>query len=151
MRISRGCDLYHIVLKASNVHNCTYHRSLNTTPVEIIFGTKKFTLSKPAWLQEKHSDLKTLETKLQHTNLKKQNQPRIDTDWTNKRVLMKVSNRGKLDPVWEGPYDVISVNSDLGTVQIDKGRSLEWVSVRKLKPLGERDTVVNTTFPISKR
>ncbi len=138
LRMSRGYDLKHVVLKASNVHNCTYHRSLDATPIEVIFGTKKFTLSLPAWLQEKNKDLKKLESNIQNKNMQNLNRSRIGLNWLNKEVMMKLTNRKKLDPVWEGPYKVIEVNQELGTVKIDKHRSHEWVSMRKLKPVGER-------------
>ena len=121
----------------------TYHRVLKCTPTDIVMGCNKLDCSllyNQATLRSIASQTKlTQATKDQNT----ENRQRVPHTYKGKRCLIKIISSDKLQPKYEGPYEVVEENTRVGIVKIPKGKKLRWISIRRIKPFKEEENVVN--------
>ncbi|OWZ16092.1 Pol Polyprotein [Phytophthora megakarya] len=69
-------------------------------------------------------------------NNDRENTKRVDWEYTpGAKVLLRrdAGVQGKALPLYDGPYEVLAVQ-DTGTLTLDKGRYIEKVNIRRVRP-----------------
>ena len=75
-----------------------------------------------------------------HKNNQRENSKRIPHEYKihDKVLLDKGDIKGKYKDKYEGPYRVVQVNNNNGTVRIRQGAVTETVNIRIIKPYYDR-------------
>jgi len=112
----------------------TYHTTLQATPMQLVFGCD-------ALLNIRHEAnwnfICERKQKSIRINNKRENEKRIPyTFMVNQKVLLKTDWTGPKfgrEP-FEGPYKIVSIHNDNGTVRLKKGSVINSYNIRNIKP-----------------
>ncbi|KII65927.1 Transposon Tf2-9 polyprotein [Thelohanellus kitauei] len=147
LRICQNQDLSKSIMLVNTRLNCSFHRILNTTPFELKYNY--------AYLDPLKRQVNKLEEAKQRTlhniqaNEDKVNESRNCTYKykVNSKVYVRSTNTGKLDPRYEGPFQVLDVKDNRLFLKV--GNREEWVNIKRIKPYledGGEDVVPCTTM-----
>ena len=148
LRIYQKHKLELIIGKILNGLRSTFHRVLQTTPNNIVFGRSKFNSGlrfNTEELIENAVKTKAIQTE---KDLEKINTNRRKFEFIGKIILLENLPGKKLDSPWTGPFRVIDENQERGTLLIDLEYTRQWVPLRLVKVFKERadcrtDTLAN--------
>ena len=112
----------------------TYHTTLQATPGQLVYGRDMiFNIKHVANWQA----IKERKQKLINKNNERENKKRIKhTYQVDEKVLLIRHDARKYERPYDGPYRVKKVNTN-GTLLIERGKILETVNIRRLKPFKE--------------
>ena len=110
----------------------TYHTTLQTSPVQLVFG-RDFLL--PVKYEADWERIRQNRQKEMARSNERENRSRIDHDYNvgDKVLLTKPGILRKMTTPREGPYTIRHVNTN-GTVQIQRRAVTETVNIRRLTP-----------------
>ena len=57
------------------------------------------------------------------------------------KVYLKTNRNTKLDPYWEGPFEILELGKDKNSAKLDYYGEKVWISCRRLKLKEERQDV----------
>ena len=77
--------------------------------------------------------------KLINENNKKENEKRIEYEYkVGDKIMLKTEDKTKYGrDQYEGPYVILRINNDNGTVRFKKNRILDTVNIRNIHPYKE--------------
>lgn len=111
----------------------TYHTMLGCSPAQAAFQRDMFLdlTHKTDWQEQYKRKLEQAKAANARENAKRVPHRYAPDD----RVLVSLykPTQAKMDPAWEGPFTVVAVY-DNGTIEIDRGRQVETLSIRRVKP-----------------
>mgnify|MGYP002063500018 FL=1 len=112
----------------------TYHTTLQATPGQLVYGRDMiFNIKHVANWQA----IKERKQKLINKNNERENKKRIKhTYQVDEKVLLIRHDARKYERPYDGPHHVKKVNTN-GTLLIKRGKILETVNIRRLKPFKE--------------
>jgi len=113
----------------------TYHTTLQTTPMQLVFGRDAMLNIK---FQADWQLIRQLKQAKIHQNNLRENKKRIPHQYKiGDKVLYQVQTKAKYaSNPYKGPYEITKVNNN-GTVQLHMGAIYETVNIRLLKPYHE--------------
>ena len=114
----------------------TVHTTMGATPSQLVFGrdsilNKPFT---PDW-----DKIREKKQKLINENNKKENEKRIEYQYNvGDKIMLKTEDKTKYGrDQYEGPYVILRINNDNGTVRFKKNSILDTVNIRNIHPYKE--------------
>lgn len=115
--------------------NATTHTTTKTTPGAFVFNRDMLL---PIQCFTSWEAVRNAKQSQANRNLNYENACRRNHDWQpGESVLLTELDKNKLMPRATGPYVIIRVHTN-GTATIQKGRVLERVNIRRLKPYNRR-------------
>ncbi len=126
-------DILQTVNKFCYAHNNTTHRSLGTTPSNLVYSLHKTSLT-PFNRDKIIKDIVRRQQIIREQSTITRNKNNVNIDFKNKKVMIKAITTNKLQQPWNGPYAVKEVNYNYGTCLVDKKNSTEWIPYNRLKP-----------------
>jgi len=115
----------------------TQHSTLQATPAQLVFGRDAILNVK---FEANWNEIREKKQRMIRKNNERENRGRLPHQYqVGEKVLYKAREEAKYghDP-WTGPYTIVQVNNDNGTVRIRMGAVLEVVNIRLIKPYKEQ-------------
>ena len=117
------------------------HRSLNTTPLNIVFSRNKWNAMIKYDQESLLARAEETKQKLSQTDKDKANHIRREFSFIGRKVLIKALPGEKLQNPWIGPYQVIEESPERNCLLIQVGQVREWISLRRIKLFKEGQDV----------
>ena len=129
-----------IIAAAKFACHATIHTTLNASPSQLVFGrdailNTRFEANWETIRQRKQARI--------DYNNKRENAKRIaHTYRVNDKVMLRDKAPDEVDnkfgsPEWEGPYHIVEINKQQGTVRLRNGSIIQKYNLRKIKPYVE--------------
>jgi len=68
-------------------------------------------------------------------SIKKNNEKRQEYTYVlQQKVFKKIINIVKLDPVWEGPFQILEISPHGNRVLLEEGRRRTWNNIKNVRP-----------------
>lgn len=142
LRIYKGQSIKQAIIKINTALNVFYHKTIKTSPFELVFGYNYFNKIPSSIDRYKIARENTIAQGYKTNRLL--NNSRIANFKFNigDNVFVKAKINSSLDQIWDGPF-LINGKDELGNrikVKI-KGKSI-WHNIKNLKPFKGGDNVV---------
>ena len=116
----------------------TYHTTSQATPMQLVYNQDAILNVK---FQANWKFIKERKQKLIALNNKRENSKRIKHTYQigDKILLQRVKQSKYGEPDYEGPYTILQVNPDSGTVTFQKKKYSDSVNIRQIIPYTGED------------
>ena len=125
-----------ILSAAAFATRATVHTTLGATPSQLVFGRDAVVNTKflADWALIKDRKQKLINQNNQRENSRR----RPHAYQVGDKIMLKTGSNTKFgkDP-YKGPYDIVQVNNDNGTIRYQKGNVLDTVNLRNIHPYKE--------------
>ncbi|ORE00507.1 hypothetical protein A0H76_439 [Hepatospora eriocheir] len=121
---------YKINFRLTNSH----HRTMNCSPNELVRGFSELDPLQRSIVIDTAETFQRIETQQKSDNLRLNNKRLKYNYATGDLVLLRnYLNKGKLEPNFLGPYEVVEVSTN--TIKIRKEGKVEEVNIKRVNPL----------------
>ena len=126
-----------IIAAAKFACHATVHTTLNASPSQLVFGRDAIINTR---YEANWEVIRERKQKRINYNNRLKNAKHIQYEYRlNEQVLLRDKAPGDVDnkfgnTKWEGPYRIVRINKDTGTVFLQKGAVIQPFNIRKIKP-----------------